>query len=281
MPSALRLVRRVCGIGGAVVFAFGLPRSVGAQLVPMPLAPMDTLVRHDPCVSQKIAKARFTIAPYGWLLGIHGDVGVRDLDAHVNISFSDLLSKLRWGAMGGFEFNYGHWLGTFDGVFASVHQENTPSVGGFNPDIDSRLDLAMTQAFVGYTFRARPNLAIDLLGGARLWRWDASLRLQGENITRQRERIRTFVDALGGVRVRGNRQRSGTSRSRATAAAVGRRRPPKAWGRSATTSHDTGMSSRAIATCTATTRTTTFRSRAISAGRCSAEPIVGSVITGA
>lgn len=202
MPSALRLVRRVCGIGGAVVFAFGLPRSVGAQLVPMPLAPMDTLVRHDPCVSQKIAKARFTIAPYGWLLGIHGDVGVRDLDAHVNISFSDLLSKLRWGAMGGFEFNYGHWLGTFDGVFASVHQENTPSVGGFNPDIDSRLDLAMTQAFVGYTFRARPNLAIDLLGGARLWRWDASLRLQGENITRQRERIRTFVDALGGVRVR-------------------------------------------------------------------------------
>src|SRR5262249_33747222 len=51
-------------------------------------------------------------------------------------------------------------------------------------------------------FRARSNLAMDVLAGARLWSVDGSLRLTGENIARQRERTPMWADALGGVRVR-------------------------------------------------------------------------------
>jgi hypothetical protein len=133
---------------------------------------------------------------------IGGDIGVRDLSADVHISFDELLRHLSFAAMGTFEFSYNHWLGIADGVWAAVHDDRTPSLGGLAPDIDMNLRLAFLQAFGGYSFRARSNVAIDVLAGARLWSVDGSLRLTGENIARQRERTRMWADALGGVRVR-------------------------------------------------------------------------------
>jgi hypothetical protein len=200
MPSSLHLVGRICSAVGIALAASSLPGASNAQLAP---ASIDSVMRRDPCApSATAAKAHYIIAPYGWMAGINAETGVRDLSADVDISFSDLLSKLRFAAMGTFEFGYGHWLGIADGVYTSIHQDRTASVGRLTPDIDFNQKLFIGQAFGGYSFRARSNVAIDVLAGVRLWRADVSLRLSGEDIARQRERARTWADALGGVRVR-------------------------------------------------------------------------------
>lgn len=40
-----------------------------------------------------------TIAPYFWAAGIKGDVGVRNVEADVDVSFSDILPNLKFGGM--------------------------------------------------------------------------------------------------------------------------------------------------------------------------------------
>ena len=62
--------------------------------------------------------------------------------------------------------------------------------------------LAIVQGFGGYSFAVRPNLAIDLLAGTRIWNADLSLRRIGEDVTRERARSRTWADAIGGLRLR-------------------------------------------------------------------------------
>lgn len=199
MLSSLFAFRRARLVSLGLI-AFVLPSALLAQLAP---ARLDSALRRDPCAPGKTAPgARFTIAPYAWLAGINGELGVRDLSADVDISFTDLLSKVRFAAMGTFEFGYDHWLGILDGVYSSVHQEETPSVGRLTADIDMHQRMLITNALLGYSFRVRPDLALDLFAGSRIWHVNTSLRLSGEDVGRQRQRIRTFADAIGGARVR-------------------------------------------------------------------------------
>jgi hypothetical protein len=147
-------------------------------------------------------RPRFIMAPYGWMTGISGETGVRDLVADVDISFRQLLSKLRFGAMGGFEVDYGPWLGLVDGVYASVRDDRTRATVVGQADLDMAMKMFIGQAFVGYSFLAAPTVAIDVLAGARLWAIDASLRRTGDLLTAERSRTPTWGDALGGLRVR-------------------------------------------------------------------------------
>jgi hypothetical protein len=166
-----------------------------AQIAPLPV---DTLHSTTP----RPRSTRFIVAPYGWMIGISGETGVGDLSADVDISFSKLLSHLRFGAMGTFEGGYGPWLGIVDGVYASVRVNRTLSRGRVQPNLDFTTKMLIAQAFAAYTVKPAPAIDVDILAGARLWAMKATLGVSGDITQRTRERSPSWADALGGARVR-------------------------------------------------------------------------------
>lgn len=200
MPKSLRAIYRLTVVAAASVAA--MASTTGAQIAPIFL---DSARHQDPCVTKPQSTGpRFTIAPYGWMTGIRGQTGVRDLSADVDVSFSDILSHLRFGAMGSFEVGYGPWRGMVDGVYASLRVDRTPALRRGNPDLDMTMKSLISQAFAGYSFKASPEFAIDLLAGTRIWDVKSSLTITGDILRASRSRNPTWVDAVGGFRLRLN-----------------------------------------------------------------------------
>ena len=54
-------------------------------------------------------KWEFTIIPYAWLVGISGDISVRDRTAHVSVPFNDILQNLDFGGEVQVEARKGQW----------------------------------------------------------------------------------------------------------------------------------------------------------------------------
>ena len=146
--------------------------------------------------------ARFTVVPYGWMVGVSGETGVRDLTADVDISFGKIFDHLRFGAMASFEAEYGPWVGIVDAVYASLRDDRTASLGPANPDLTMTLKLVVAQAYVGYTFWPARDVAVDILAGTRIWGLDESLSITGDRVSGERSKNNSWADALGGLRVR-------------------------------------------------------------------------------
>src|ERR1700741_3405437 len=105
---SLRAACRFALITAALGAASAFSNDAAAQLAAIPVASAGA----DPCVRDaRASEWRFVVAPYVWMSGINGELGVRDLSADVDISFGDVLSKLRFAAMGTLEAGYGPWRG--------------------------------------------------------------------------------------------------------------------------------------------------------------------------
>lgn len=199
MHVNLHAMRGISSIAVALALFTVNAADAAAQIA---TARIDSVVT-DPCVrGGPSVVPRFIVSPYGWTLGISGPTGIRDRTADVDITFSELLDKLRFAAMAGFEADYGPWIGAIDLIYASVRDDRTRSIGPLQADLTAEIKLLISQALVGYSFLATPTVAIDVLAGARFWAVDASLLLAGERRSADRERDPRWADALGALRVR-------------------------------------------------------------------------------
>lgn len=167
----------------------------GAQLAPLPV---DTVNAAQPHARHP----RFIVAPYGWMTGISGETGVRDLSASLDISFSDIVRKLRFAAMGTAEGAFGPWLGIVNAAYVSVRDERTLSRGRVPPELDFTLKLFVSQAFAGYTVKPARDVDVDILAGGRLWAVNATLAVATQVGSGERSRSPTWADGLVGGRVR-------------------------------------------------------------------------------
>jgi hypothetical protein len=62
----------------------------------------------------------FILEPYGWAMGMNGDIGVKGLPpSHVDFSAKDILQHLDWGIFAKGEIRKGRWGLLGDGFFAS------------------------------------------------------------------------------------------------------------------------------------------------------------------
>jgi hypothetical protein len=188
LACAASSVFMLAAAGGAI-------ETAGAQPAPLPV---DTIHATTP----RPKSTRFIVAPYGWMPGISGETGVGDLSADVNISFSKLLSHLRFGAMGTFEGAYGPWLGIYDAMYASVRVDRTLSRGRVQPELNLTAKMLITQGFAAYTVKPAPSIDVDLMAGARLWAVRSTLAVSRDITQRTRERSPTWADFVLGGRVR-------------------------------------------------------------------------------
>lgn len=101
-----------------------------------------------PALAEDPAPGRWTltIAPYFWAAGIKGDVGVRNVEADVDVSFSDILPNLKFGGMLLAEARKDRFGAFFAPIYVRLGDES--HAGPF--DIDVTADMSVIGGGVFY-----------------------------------------------------------------------------------------------------------------------------------
>jgi hypothetical protein len=120
------------------------------------------------------ARWSLTIAPYFWMAGLKGDVGLFGREpVALDQSFGDILDDLKFGGMTVMELNNGTW-GLF-GDLMYIRTKSDTSVSRSVLGVPTRLSASVdTSSFTGtlmgeYRVYSEPIATIDLMAGARIW----------------------------------------------------------------------------------------------------------------
>lgn len=121
------------------------------------------------------SKEGFTIAPYGWLAGLDGTIGVPggdidtgpDLVDRIDFSVSDEMEAVGFMFYG--EWRGERWMAFFDSVWANVSQDADAKLGSFFPssETSAEIDGNIYQLAIGYRLVDWEQSSLTLYGGAR------------------------------------------------------------------------------------------------------------------
>ena len=146
---------------------------------------------------------KFTVAPYLWTAGLGGQVGIGRVSTNVDVSFSQLLDHLRFGAMSAVDARKGAVVVTGDLVYVSVGGSEAFAISGASGAVSFDQREVILQGGVGVTPIDTRIWTVDLILGARYWDLDAEFGLDPTNHdARARSGNRHWVDATAGGRVR-------------------------------------------------------------------------------
>jgi hypothetical protein len=105
------------------------------------------------------------LAIYGWVPAVSGDVKVKGVDANVDLTYSDILSNLKFGFMGHYEGFQGHWGILVDGMYAQL-EKNQDHPGGLIPGTKQfKANLSLVEVAVPYRLTWNPVVADVFVGG--------------------------------------------------------------------------------------------------------------------
>ncbi len=166
----------------------------------------------EPVPIESTDQWKFSIAPYLWGASLDGDVGLFGVQpVGIDMSFGDIFSDLRFGGMMVAELNNGTW-GIFGDVIY-VKTEADESISRTFLGVQRSLDVSVeTSSFTGtlmgeYRAFANESIAVDVMGGARIWsvdnEIDASLSRGGAQVAAfSGSDGSTWVDPMIGVKAR-------------------------------------------------------------------------------
>ncbi len=144
------------------------------------------------------------IAPYLYLSGVNGDLGVgRVTSAPLDVSASAILEAFQIGGMGHFELRKGRWGGMFDIIYVELGASipTTGAVTGADRVTDVEFEMTTAEAFLSYRVHRTDKTAVDLFGGARYWDMDLDLAVTGPVVSEAIKRGERWADPVFGVRV--------------------------------------------------------------------------------
>ena len=142
----------------------------------------------------------FQVMPYFWATGIKAitkaPIGP---EKTVELSFSDILESMHFGAMGSFEGRKGRWGFLFDGGYADIRKSvSVPQIGG---DVESKMPTT-TLSLVATGRVVQGKAVLELLAGPR-YNW-AKTDLEvtsGPLAGRGHSSTDSWWDAIAGVRL--------------------------------------------------------------------------------
>jgi hypothetical protein len=146
-------------------------------------------------------RVHLLVTPYGWLSGVSGNIGVRDVAVHVNVPFADILKVLKFAAMGGVEARRGPWLGSLDVFYVSLGDHRSVAFRGDTGSLELKQHETILQPMAGYSI-GNSQWALDFLAGIRYWNIGVTLDVDRPRASNDRSGDRDWVDAIGGVRFR-------------------------------------------------------------------------------
>lgn len=153
-------------------------------------------------VAQDTVGWQVTFAPYIWLAGTKGQLGIGDRVADVDLSFGDILETLDMALMGQLEARRGPWAGVLDMVYVSTLMEQDLTSPA-PTTVDLTQDQVILQPEVGYAVLQRPWGGVDALVGLRYWHLTAGLDVSvSGGPSDSREASQDWVDGTVGGRIR-------------------------------------------------------------------------------
>lgn len=124
---------------------------------------------------------QFQLTPYVFAAGLEDTLGVRGVEADVDVDFSDILDHLDLALMGAFEARRGRWGILFDGLYTKLSGEASRSwqgplgIGSATGTLEVTTRMQVYQLAAAYRIGTR--IPIDLIGGARYTEIDNALDL--------------------------------------------------------------------------------------------------------
>jgi hypothetical protein len=109
----------------------------------------------------------FIIEPYGWAMGLSGDIGVRGFPpAHVDFSAKDILQHLDWGIFAKGEIRKGRWGILADGFYAELSASGDPP-GPLYEGVDVAVQQGLASLALAYRIISDRRGFLDIYAGAR------------------------------------------------------------------------------------------------------------------
>ncbi|MCB1008803.1 MAG: outer membrane beta-barrel protein [Acidobacteria bacterium] len=140
------------------------------------------------------AQTRSDLAIYLFASGLDGTVGAGGRDADVNMSFSDVLDDLQFGAMAAYSRSNGRWAFMADAVIANLGVTEKGEQGVLRADVD--VDLTILEADLGWEV----NESFRLFGGARYVDLTNKVELRAGDQTFRSKGGESWVDPVVGFR---------------------------------------------------------------------------------
>ena len=146
----------------------------------------------------------FTVAPYGWLSGIEGDIGVGGRTTHIDASIGDILSNFDIGFMGVAEARYERFGVFTDLVYARLSTSGDTPFGILASSVDATTQTLMWTAAGEYRLLDQPDVSVDAVAGFRLFSLKNELDFNSPGLLGGLElsQTETWADPIGGLKGR-------------------------------------------------------------------------------
>lgn len=173
-------------------------------LAPRPLPPPGEHLMPEPALSSAQApssdKWEFMVAPYLWMAGISGTLGVGDVTTEVDPSFSDILNSLSFGFMGVFEARKNRFMLITDLMYISLEERKT-TPGPLFSALKAESKTFMLSPVVGYRLAEKEGASLDAIVGIRFWHTSTRLELEpGLLAGRVADSSKNWADVIAGLR---------------------------------------------------------------------------------
>lgn len=155
---------------------------------------------------------QYELSLYGFAIGIDGDVGIRNVDAEVDVGFDDILENLDFAAMGFVAGRNDTWSLVLDATYLKLSAESSNARSIVNTTLTTTLEAEIEQlgveGFVGRRIlgnrESETPYRIDLMGGLRYNNISGELSAQasllGLTAAAQRKREIDWIDPVIGLR---------------------------------------------------------------------------------
>jgi opacity protein-like surface antigen len=145
-------------------------------------------------------KWEFTFAPYLWLAGIDGTVGVGDFTTEIDPGFSDILNSLNFGFMGVFEARKNKFSLITDVTYISL-EERKDTTGTLFSALQANEKTFLLSPVAGYRLAGKEGASLDAIAGIRFWHTSTRLEAEPQLLhARTVESSKNWADVIGGLR---------------------------------------------------------------------------------
>jgi hypothetical protein len=145
---------------------------------------------------------RFSLTPYLWFPGVHGNAGAFDRDVTMRASAIDLLSKFRFGLMAAADAEWDRLVLPLDVFWVRLADTKAlpfPDLAATTANIKAGLFLLTPK--VGYRFVNDESLKFDVLTGFRFWHFAEDVKFSPSILNLSFSRSQNWTDPLVGVRI--------------------------------------------------------------------------------
>ena len=148
----------------------------------------------------------FTVAPYGWAMGVSGDASVgHSPTANFDVSFSDILQKLDAPpVMIAGEARNGRFSIAGDLIWSKLADEVSTPRGIFASNVEATLEMTSLTGLGGYSLFYGDSGNLDVVAGARMWSVSMGLDFKGSGLLagNSYDNSSTWVDPVVGLKGR-------------------------------------------------------------------------------